>query len=450
MVRPRFHIALLILTLTTSLHLFAQRHVFSEIRVNRQSTYVGQPVEVSVGIYTSTWFTKGLDFGNIKVNGAFTVFFRSTPASKKINGKNYSGVTAIYNVFPYEDQDLIFPSLEFTVETPREGEFKGEPVEVKTPEKTITVNSIPAGVDPNTWLVATGLNLTESWQGNETDLKVGEVLERKVTRRVYGTVSELIPPLIWDTIPGASQYPLRSEISSEKTKTSIYATRTEGVRYLFEKEGSVVIPEMEVTWWNPVKRKLFKRTLPAKTFQVLPNPDLGMLESVRDSLAIELSESESDVSEGSSDGLFGLTRREIILLALAAILLIKGILKIYKYVFITKKLAKHIRKKRRAYKESESYYFKRFKSATRQGDPGNSIERLYQWIDRLELKEPTFEYFAKTYGNQNLLIFAGELSEAFDMTELRKQRKNISKARKKYLKRDELESSRENPIWINP
>ena len=84
------------------------------------------------------------------------------------------------------------------------------------------------------------------------------------------------------------------------------------------------------------------------------------------------------------------------------------------------------------------------------GDKGNSIERLYQWIDRLELKEPTFEYFAKTYGNRDLLIFAGELSEAFDMTELKKQRMNIVQARKKYLKRDELESIRKNPIWINP
>ena len=450
MVRSRSHICLLLLLLLPLFHLLGQRHVFSEVRVNQNSIYVGQPVEVSVGIYTSTWFTKGLNFGNIKVNGAFTVFFRSVPSNKKINGKTYSGVTAIYNVFPYDNKDLVFPSLDLTVETPDEGDYKGKAVRVKTTEKIIPVKSIPPGMDPNSWLVATGLNLSENWQGDAKSLKVGDVLERTVTRKAYGTVSELIPPLVWDSIPGASNYPMRSQVSSEKTKTSIYSTRTEGVRYLFEKEGTVTIPEIEVTWWNPAQKKLFKRTLPEKTFEVLPNPDLGMLESVRDSLSVGLAEKGEESTEESDTGLFGLSRRQIILLTLVVLLLIKGILKIYKYVFITKMLAKRIRNKRRAYKESEAYFFKRFKSVLRRGDLEKVFESLYQWIDRLELKEPTFHFFAKKYGNQQLMMFANKFSEDFDIYELRKQLKSIEKARRRYLKGPDFEIHSTKPIWINP
>jgi hypothetical protein len=449
MVRRISHIAIVLILLFASAQIFGQRHVFSEVRVNQSNPYVGQPVEVSLSIYTSTWFTQGVNFGNIKVNGAFTVFFRSVPSSKKINGKNYSGVTAIYNVFPYDNKDVVFPSLEFTVETPREGDYKGVPVKVKTTERVIRVKSIPKGIESNTWLVANGLNLSENWQGNEKSIKVGDVLERKVTRKAYGTVAELIPPLIWDSIPGVSNYALRSEVSNEKTKTSIYSVRSEGTRYLFEKEGSVTIPAIEVTWWNPAQKKLFKRTLPAKSFEVLPNPDLGMLESVRDSLSVDLEE-KMDSTEESDDGIIGLSRRQIIFLTLAVILLIKGILKIYKYVFVTKMLAKRIREKRRVYKESEAYFFKRFKSCVKGEDTGDIIEKLYQWIDRLELKEPTFHVFAKIYGNEQLMIFADEFSEDFDIKELKKQLVNIEKARKKYLQGPDIDNNSIKPQWINP
>ena len=450
MVRSRSHICLLLLVLISFLQMNGQGHVFSEIRVNQKSIYVGQPVEVSVGIYTSTWFTKGLNFGNIKVNGAFTVFFRSVPSTKKVNGKTYSGVTAIYNVFPYDDKDLVFPSLDLTVETPDEGDYKGKAVRVKTTEKIIKVKSIPPGMDPNSWLVATGLNLSENWQGDTKPVKVGDVLERRVTRKAYGTVSELIPPLVWDSITGASNYPLRSEVSSEKTKTSIYSIRKEGVRYLFEKEGSVTIPEMEVTWWNPAQGKLFKRTLPQKTFEVLPNPDLGMLESVRDSLSVELRQDSVDSAKETETGLFGLSRRQIILLLILVALALWGFIKLYRYIFVRKQLLLRIRQRREAYKNSEAYAFKRFKSDLNGGDKKNIIESLYQWIDRLQLKEPTLNYLAKNYGNDRLIRFSHEALEEIPARDFKDMVSDFRETRENYLKTSNSESKEGIITWINP
>ena len=159
----------------------AQNNVLSEVSINRKSVYVGQPVEVSVGIFTPTWFTQGVNFGNIKVNGAFTVYFRSVSTSKKINGKNYAGVVAIYNVFPYDDEDLVFPSLEMVVETPNEGGFKGIKRSVKTKSRNIDVKAVPNGYNANDWLVANNVNVNESWQGDLKTVKVGDVVQRTVT-----------------------------------------------------------------------------------------------------------------------------------------------------------------------------------------------------------------------------------------------------------------------------
>ena len=251
------HIIILLLLFQATIG-FAQNNVVSEVSINRRSVYLGQPVEVSVGIFTPTWFTKGVNFGNIKVNGAFTIYFRSVSTSKKINGKNYAGVVAIYNVFPYDDEDLVFPSLEMVVETPDEGGFKGIKRSVKTKSRDIVVKAVPNGYNANDWLVANNVSVNESWQGDLKTVKVGDVIQRSVYRKAYGTVSELIPPVFWDSIQGVSIYPSRSSINTEKTKTSISATRTESVRYLFEKEGTVTLPEITITWWNPNQNKLLK------------------------------------------------------------------------------------------------------------------------------------------------------------------------------------------------
>ena len=318
-----------LLLLMISFHGFGQRHLFSEVTIDRSKVYVGEPVEVSVGIYTSTWFTKGVNFGNIKVNGAFTVYFRSVSSNKQVNGKNYAGVVAIYNVFPYDNKDLIFPSLEFTVETPNYGDSKGVKRVVKTKARNISVKAVPSNYNQDEWLVSSSVSVNESWQGDLNNVKVGNVIQRNIFRKAYGTVSELIPPVEWDSIEGVSLYPTRADIKSEKSKTSISASRSEGIRYLFEKEGTVTIPEITVTWWNPRQNKLYKRTLEEKTIEVLPNPDLGMLESVKDSLAIYNQEISEETSEEEELKIFGLSLKDF-LTYLAIILL--SVLLIYKFL----------------------------------------------------------------------------------------------------------------------
>lgn len=450
MVKSALHICIGLFILMISASAVSQRHVFSEVKINRSEVYVGQPVEVSVGIYTSTWFTKGLNFGNIKVNGAFTLYFRSVSTNKKINGKTYAGVIAIYNVFPYDDADLVFPSLEFTVETPNEGDYKGIPIQVKTQERTIPVRSVPNGFDRDQWLVASGVNVSETWSKNETRIKVGDVIQRSITRNVNGTVSELIPPIIWDSISGISSYPTRSEVRNEKTKTSIKSFRTEGVRYLFEKEGVVTLPEIEVSWWNPNQKKLFKRTLASKTFEVLPNPDLGMLESARDSLEVSLN-SEQEASPSDEEKLiFGLTYTEFARYLLGGFLLIYVFYRLLRWVFVTKGLLKKIRDRRVAYLSSEPYFYKRFQASLKEQEIQITINALYRWIDQLNLEEPTLQYFAQAYGNEEFKSFSSVSLEKITAQEFKNQKSNFQNARSVYLQGLDKEIDGNNTVWINP
>jgi hypothetical protein len=442
------HIIILLLLFQATIGI-AQNNVLSEVNINRKSVYVGQPVEVSVGIFTPTWFTKGVNFGNIKVNGAFTVYFRSVSTSKKINGKNYAGVVAIYNVFPYDDDDLVFPSLEMVVETPDEGGFKGVKRSVKTKSRDIVVKAVPNGNNTNDWLVANNVSVNESWQGDLNTVKVGDVVKRTVYRKVYGTVSELIPPVFWDSVQGVSIYPSRSSINTEKTKTTISATRTEGARYLFEKEGTVTLPEITVTWWNPNQNKLLKRTLKEKTLEVLPNPDLGMLETVKDSLKIDNPEISEASSEDEAMKIFGLSLKEFLMDLIAFLICSYFIYKFLKWLLISKGLLAKWKQQRLEALSSEQHYFKIFLKQVSNKNKKEVVNALYLWIDRLQLKEPTLTYFALKYGSDLFIssIRQTSLDKPFDPL---LHVEDIKMARKKYLKTINRISITKTGDWINP
>jgi len=447
MVRWNSTYSLIILMLIFSNSLFAQRHLISEVKINRSSVYVGQPVEVSVAVFTSTWFTKGVDPGNIKVNDAFTVYFRSLSTSKKINGQTYAGVIMYFHVFPYDDEDIEFPSLDINVETPNLGGFEGIKRIVKTNPRTIKVKSVPPGFDKAKWLVTSYMTVKNNWQGDKTNVKVGDVLERKITRNVSGTVSELVPPIIWDTIPNVSLYPTRALVKNNKTKTAISATRSDGVRYLFEKEGEIIIPEKVLTWWNPNQNKMYKRTLKELNITVLPNPDLGMLESVRDSLAVSVASHNEATDEKTALRILGLSAKQLALVFAGVLLLV------YLVIKGSKILSRNYKKRREQYRNSELYFFRQFKKALNKKDKDRIVKALYRWIDQMELREPSLQYFSENYGDNELKkdikLFEYQLNSNKN-TVLSLNIKAWSSARRNYLKGRIHAVNSNSDIWINP
>lgn len=424
----------------------AQGHLFSKVEFNRNTVFVGQPVEVTVSVFTSTWFTSGVDPGNIKVNGAFTVYFRSVTETKKIEGKTYAGVNMIYNVFPYEEGEIEFPSVTFQVETPDEGDYKGKPRTVKTSPRTIKVSPVPSGFDRSAWVVTTSLSVKDNWKGNKSTIKVGDVLERTIERTLSNTVAELIPPVNWDSTEKVSLYPTRSNLVNNKSKSAISATRTDGMRYLFLEEGEVTIPEHIFTWYNPYQRKLYKKTLKAQTFTVAANPDLGMLKTVSDSLALEeLANSEEAALENPT--ILGMSYKKFTLTALSVL----GILAIL--AIITIRIWRWVKIQRTQYLNSERYYFKCFKDILRSRNPSKILNALYSWLDKVDYEGHTVVDFINEYGSNDILQELTKIEEAINNREQLNfipQSRVWDILRKNYLKTVESRHLRVKRTWINP
>ncbi|UTW67830.1 BatD family protein [bacterium SCSIO 12643] len=407
---------------------WSQRHLWTEVQVKPSYVYIGQPVEVTVSVFTSTWFTQGVHVQNIQVNDAFTVYFRSLSTSKVIKGKTYAGVQFFYNVFPYSDEDIVFPALEIEVETPDAGDYKGVKRKVRTTPRKIRIKPIPPGIQSEDWLVTHQMTVRDYWSGDLKNVKVGDVIERSIYREAAGTVSELIPPIVWDSLDGVSLYPDRMSAQNHKSKTAISAERTDRMRYLFEKEGEVVFPEMEVMWWNPRYKKIYKRTLKEVVVYVNPNPDLGMLESIKDSLNIAQAQAREDEIADKEFSFWGLTIKEWSVLILA--LIVGGyVLKKWIWPLIMWARGKYLK-----YRVSERYYFNQFLVRKWSGNSDHWKTALYRWIDELEVIEPSVKYLIETYGNPDKSI------ETYGI-------QDWLRLRKRYLRRNQ-KSTHSN--WMNP
>ncbi|GEM_PF-1014144 len=425
----------------------AGQKLWSDVRLNKSSVYVGEPVEVTISVYTSTWFTSGVDLGNIKVNGAFTVYFRPVSTSVIQNGQTFPGVQLIYHVFPFSEDDITFPSLNVEVETPADGDYKGVRRTLKTQEKPIRVLPVPPNFEKDQWLVTSNLYLDESWSGNLKNVKVGDVLERKITRTAYGTVSELIPPIVWDSIPQVSLYPTRSNVENHKSKTAISAIRTESMRYLFEKEGEVVIPEMVFSWYNSYQKRLYKHTLKEVKINVLPNPDLGVLTSVRDSLQAQLKQAQIEEEKGDQPfTILGLSPKRFALLVIIMLLAIYLMYRGFSWIIFQNK------KRKEAYLHSEAYYFDQFKKAVRGEGDSAIIKTLYRWIDELKLDEPSVEALAELADSQEILREKEKIDNYSlgTKTPLNLDLKIWKRSREVYLHKFTKQESTLAKDWINP
>ncbi|MCK4881349.1 MAG: hypothetical protein KAS82_11830, partial [Bacteroidales bacterium] len=120
-------------------------------------------------------------------------------------------------------------------------------------------------------------------------------------------------------------------------------------------------------------------------------------------------------------------------------------------IFGIKVLRRVVKKHREQYLHSELYYFRYFKKVAKREDTVKAVEALYRWIDQLDLKEPTLQYFATTYGTTKLdreVKLLEQHINSNNTTALSFNFKAWSEARKSCLE-GKIEGSGQT-LWMNP
>ncbi len=346
-------------------------NAFARVSISPREGVVRQPYKVTIRVYSSTWFASPLQFTNLQIENAFIIpFTRTVSGIDYINNKKYASLTFYYLVFPYNTGKLEIPELVINASIPPEGEYKGQPVTIRTKAQTVKVYPIPVDKNEPIELVASNVTIQENWSRPLTDLKVGDVLERTITIRANNTLPSLIPPMELSRPGHVSIYADAPDLQDKRTSNGVNGVRVEKYSYLFEEEGEVLIPEEEVVWWNPTSKKPYRRALNEQTLQIAANPDLALLKSLKDSLQALAAPQTMEVEN-----------KKVPWIKLG-ILLVAAVLILYLLFRLTRKFVQRYKQKNAAYKQSEAYEFKQLQATLDRGNSAEVLRALYRWFDK--------------------------------------------------------------------
>jgi len=373
-------------------------NIWASVQFNKRTVVVGEPLLVTITVYTSTWFTTSPEFSEIQVPEAMMVDYQQRTGSirKTIGNKTYPAIEKKFVVYPFRVGENSLPALTIVVESPPEGDYKGKRRVILSPERTFTVLAPPDGIHIENWLTAFNVSLNERWDKPLDQLKQGDVLNRQITIRANGALAALIPPLGLSHGSFGNVYSKAAGLSNVQNETSFTGTRTENWTYLMEKEGNHSIPGIEISWYDPASGNLAIEKIEEREITIVENPNLEFLLTMQDSLQAML-ESGQEALESESFEWMGLNWWLLTVLVLTVLVLI------YILIRIALRMASSAKEKRIRSLESEEWYFEKLMKAKAEG-PEAMMRALVSWYDRFrdERYGPELKDFACASGDSEL------------------------------------------------
>jgi hypothetical protein len=214
---------------------------------------------------------------------------------------------------------------------------------------------LPPGAEGISDLVSTTrFTAEQEWSPDQVAPRVGDALKRTVSRQAEDVSGMAITPLAVPDLPGVGIYPAEPRVEDSADRGSLTGRRTETLTYVFERAGSVSIPDIELAWWNLADERLETLTLPGRALEVLPGP------------------ASTDVSSAST----GAPSRSINPWLAGAILFTVVLL-----VRLTPSLVRRWTAWNRSRLESEARYFRHAIASVRSGDSRRALRDIMRWLD---------------------------------------------------------------------
>jgi hypothetical protein len=387
---------------------YSNQGTWATVSLSKDEVTVGEPLMITITLYTSTWFTSAPQFGEIQVPGAIMVDFpqRTGSLRKKVGSRSYPAIEKKYLAYPMVAGENTFPPLRIVAETPPEGDYRGRRVVVRSPERVFTAVA-PEGIEQGQQVItAYDLRLTEEWNGSLKDLKQGDVLERSIQIRASGAIAALIPPLEPGEGSFGSVYNGSPSLSNAQGQNSFTGTRIEHWTYLLEAEGEFSLPAISLKWYHPGSGNVRTASLPERSFSVAANPEMDFLLSMQDSLQALLAEEGKE--EPGKTTFWGLAPWQ------AGILLVTGMAVLYLLVRLVIRIHKRIKIRKERSVNSEAIRFRQLEGISRQGDAATMMKALFRWYDsfRMGTYEASFRDFLGALGDVELTHLYAQLEKA--------------------------------------
>lgn len=254
--------------------------IYVEIETDKESAYVQEQIILTVRLVTSV----NIEQTHLEPpapENTLVVELGQTDFQTTINGIPRAVVESRFALFPQRSGDLVIPSLLYQV-LPASGRrgllsqiYGGSTSNVlrlRTDEKRLSINAIPAEAAGLPWLPAADLELDEHWSRGLDNLSVGEPVTRSIKIIAEGLTPGQINPLTFDEREGLVFYPDQAQNDEQKTTRGVKGTRIETQAIVPTRSGSFTLPAVRVQWWDTVNKKLRTAELPERQLKVADNP----------------------------------------------------------------------------------------------------------------------------------------------------------------------------------
>ncbi|MBY4677994.1 BatD family protein [Marinobacterium arenosum] len=152
-----------------------------------------------------------------------------------------------------EKRYLIFPHKAGVMQIPAQIYSAGSPTGVLQEVKSapLTIDVLPAALQQQRgyWLPSSEVTLEDSLQQN-SQLQMGESLERSLTIRARGVTAKTLPALSPLTNELARIELLQVELDEEMTSNGLISSRIERLRITPTERGEVTLKPIRIPWWH--------------------------------------------------------------------------------------------------------------------------------------------------------------------------------------------------------
>jgi len=196
------------------------------------------------------------------------------------NGKQYKVFTAKFAVYPLTSGELSLEPIVYkskqVVSQRRRTDIFGRRQNVtksrRAQSNPITFKILPAVTSKadQPWIPASEVRIIETWPQDPPVFKVGESTTRTITLAALGLSSAQIPTLNLPLSPSIKQYADKPVIQDQLVGQGFLGVRQEKIALVPTKAGELVLPEVQVQWWNTIDKKFEIAKIAQRTIKVLP------------------------------------------------------------------------------------------------------------------------------------------------------------------------------------
>ncbi|MEI8592608.1 BatD family protein [Photobacterium sp. Hal280] len=191
-------------------------------------------------------------------------------ADTVLNGRRYTIINRKYRVTATKPGDITLQGAKLTGTA-----FKSDssrrfgmriPVNIQAEPMPLTVLAEPDDYQ-GLWLPTADLQLEQTWNKDEPNMKVGEPVSRTLTLKMKGTPQSNLPDL-------SLTYPDSVRVYSEKPvykQENDYSVMTLKQVIIPRQSGTITLPSLKVNWWNTDKGEKVISQVEGKVLQVQPD-----------------------------------------------------------------------------------------------------------------------------------------------------------------------------------